>query len=95
METLETYYVVSETIQVREVDDEIIVLDIEQNRFSGLDKVGAQIWNALSAGHKPAEALATLARRYPAVPRNILESDVVRLTENLCARGWIRERANA
>jgi hypothetical protein len=87
--TLATKLTPAPTVQVREVDGEIVVLDTAQNRFAGLNQVGARIWGLLAEGKVLSDVVTDLSARYPAVPQETLEADILRLAGEFHERGWM------
>ncbi len=76
-------------VMARTVGDETVILDLASGTYFGLDPVGARIWALMGEGAMLAEICATMLEEYD-VQRDQLETDVLRLAEELCAKGLIR-----
>ncbi len=46
----EGYFTISPSVRTRQLDDELIVLDLDQGEYYSLNASGAQVWKALEAG---------------------------------------------
>lgn len=70
---------------VRHVDGEAVLLNLSNERYYGLDKVGAQMWTALTSASSIQEAYESLLEEYEVEPgqlRHNLEELVEKLREN-------------
>ena len=70
------------------VDDEIIVIDPQSERFFGVRGAGIEAWEAIVHGATPDEALAAILARYE-VPAAQAKTDLARLLHNLLERRLI------
>ncbi|HYC35096.1 MAG TPA: PqqD family protein [Usitatibacter sp.] len=75
-------------VMSRQVGEEYVMLDLAQGVYFGLDPVGARLWQLLCEGMSLERACAAMLGEYD-VPRAQLESDVLRLAEELAAQGLI------
>ena len=80
-------------VLVRDVDGELVLLNLETEQYFGLDAVGAAIVKKLVAVPRE-EAVTALLRDYE-VDAASLERDVDSLTGQLLAAGLIVSRAPA
>lgn len=72
-------------VLVNQIDEEMIILDLASGTYFGLNPVGAQIWQFLSAGKTVAETCKEMLDKYEVAPDEI-ERDVVNLTNELLSR---------
>jgi hypothetical protein len=75
-------------VHTRELDSELIVLDLKGGEYFSLDAVGRRIWEELVAGRSPAQVAEVLVQEYRVAHATLL-SDVLVLTEQLLARGLL------
>lgn len=75
-------------VMARTVGDETVILDLASGTYFGLDPVGARIWQLMSEGQPLAAICDTLLDEYE-VTRETLEGDILRLTEDLRAKGLV------
>jgi hypothetical protein len=74
--------VVPEQVLVRQLDDEIVILDLESESYFGLDEMGTAMWNELTAANSIEQAYKTLLNQYDVEPE-VLRSDVQNLVQQL------------
>jgi hypothetical protein len=74
--------VVPEQVLVRQLDDEIVILDLESESYFGLDEIGTAMWNELTAANSIEQAYKTLLNQYDVEPE-VLRSDVQNLVQQL------------
>ena len=75
-------------VMARTVGDETVILDLASGTYFGLDPVGARIWQLMTDGQTLAAICDTLLDEYE-VTRETLEGDILRLTEDLRAKGLV------
>lgn len=46
------------------LEDEVVMLDIEQGKYFGLDPVGARIWEIIETPHTVKDIITTLTAEY-------------------------------
>lgn len=73
---------------VREVGDELVLLDLDGGVYYGLQDVAAQIWRSLTSGLSIPQTVDTLLDEYE-VDREQLEDDLARLIDELRDAGLI------
>jgi len=73
----------------QEVSGETVLLDLESERYFGLDAVGTRIWTLLGEGARIGAVVDTLLQEYE-VERATLESDVEELIVRLSEAGLVR-----
>lgn len=75
-------------VMAREVGDELVILDLKNGTYFGLDPVGARIWHFLAEGHSLAEVCRRMCAEYDVTPEDI-ERDVLTLVETLLAKNLV------
>ncbi|HSF81725.1 MAG TPA: PqqD family protein [Anaerolineales bacterium] len=80
--------VVPDQVLVRMVDDEAVLLNLETERYFGLDPVGARMWAVLSEAASVQQALETLLAEYEVDPET-LANDLQALLEKLVEHGLV------
>ena len=73
----------------QEVGGETVLLDLESERYFGLDTVGTRIWALLGEGASIGAVVETLLQEYE-VERATLELDVEELIDKLSEAGLVR-----
>ena len=72
----------------RELDGEILLLDLKSSHYFGLSGSGARIWQLLEAGHDGEGIVAELTREFDAdEPR--IRAEVAGFLDDLVARGLL------
>jgi hypothetical protein len=69
-------------VLVRDLEGELVLLNLVSESYFGLDEVGARMWTVLTESHSLAEALATLTAEYE-VAASDLEADLRALISSL------------
>jgi Coenzyme PQQ synthesis protein D (PqqD) len=77
-----------DTVYVREVDDEAIVLNMETEQYVGFDPMARSMWEALTTCSTVAEAIERLADEYE-VDRAQLDADVAAFVATLQANDLV------
>ena len=75
----------SDTVSYKEVDGEIVLLDMKSESFYGLDAVASDIWRLLQKGKTLQETYDALLAIYEVAPEKLLEDlekFIGRLTES-------------
>jgi hypothetical protein len=84
-------YVLPDYVKIRELDGEAVLLNLDSEKYFGLDEVGTSMIDALTSGHTVEEACEALLEQYDADP-DTLKSDLNQLIEKLLAKGLIQAR---
>jgi hypothetical protein len=79
-------------VHARRFDHEIVVLHLGLGKYFALDAVGSTIWDALTAGRTPDEAVLALVSEYE-VDASTARADVLRLTGELVDAGLLERTA--
>ena len=80
---------VGEDILVRELGEESVILNLNDESYYGLDEVGTQMWNALTSSESIQAAYETLLQEYD-VEGGILRRDLEELTVKLLEKGMLQ-----
>ncbi len=76
-------------VLARELEGEIVILDLESGTYFGLDPVGARIWQLLAERRSLGDVCEAILKEFDA-SREEVETDVVRLTDDLAAKKLIQ-----
>jgi len=79
---------VRDGVMFNRVGDEVVLLDLDSGTYFGLDPVGGRLWDLISGTASIGEAIDTMLDEYE-VEREVLESDVLRLVDELEQRKLI------
>lgn len=79
---------VPEHVLTRELDGELVILDLQSEAYLGLDEVGTRIWQLLGSCASIAAAYEQLLEEYNVEPE-VLRADLTALLEELCERGLV------
>ena len=82
-------YAVREDLLLEEVDGELLILDLDDNVFFGLDEVGRMIWRALEAGQTLGEIVDRIVARWDVTSDEALE-DARAFIDELVERDLLR-----
>lgn len=88
--TLDQTFVISPNVISRDVDGELVLLNLENGLYFGLDVIGHHIWMHLAEGASLREAHADLVQAYDVTPDQ-LATDILALTHQLAERQLITE----
>jgi len=92
--TLASIVTINPEIAYRELDGEVVILNLETGIYFGLDAVGARTWKLIEDHGALGAVHATLHSEYD-VPPSVLERDLLELVDQLCAKGLTRVAANS
>ncbi|MBW2734524.1 MAG: PqqD family protein [Deltaproteobacteria bacterium] len=79
---------VPEHVLTRELDGELVILDLHSESYLGLDAVGTRIWQLLASTDSIEAVFEQLLEEYE-VEAETLRADLVELLEDLCGRGLV------
>jgi len=82
---------VPETVLTREIDGEMVLLDLASETYYGLDDVGTRIWAALVQHKTLPKAQQALIEEFDVAPA-VLERDLLRLLGELQDHGLVAIR---
>ena len=83
-------YRCADNVHAHRIGDEAVLLDLARGIYFGLNEVGANAWDALTAGKSVAEVARALATRYDC-PEDALEGDIDRLVSDLVTQNLLLE----
>ena len=72
----------------RELQGEAVLLNLNSERYYGLDEVGTRFWNVLAVSDSIDQAYQILVQEYDAQPDE-LQGDIKRLIDELLDQGLI------
>jgi hypothetical protein len=75
----------------RDLDGEILLLDLRSSHYFGLTGTAARIWQLIEAGEDPESIPATLAAEYDA-DETIIKDEVTAFLDDLVGRGLLVAR---
>lgn len=76
-------------VLVNQIGEEMVILDLASGTYFGLNPVGAQIWQLLSAGKTIAETCKAMVENYDVSPSEI-ERDVINLANELLSKNLVQ-----
>lgn len=65
------------------VDGEVVLLQLDDGIYYGLDAVGTQTWQRLTAGDSLGDTVRACAAHFPSEPPHRITSDLLTLTQAL------------
>ena len=86
--TLDQTFEISPDVVSRDVDGELVLLNLKSGLYFGLDPIGNQIWSQLEAGKPLSAAHAVLLDSYDVTPEQLKE-DILQLTNQLVEQDLI------
>jgi len=86
--SLRDHVSVSSDVVFRQMDGEVVLLDLATATYFGLDEVGARLWELLHRDGSLERAFAVLRDEYEVAPSD-LQRDLLRLLEQLRERGLV------
>jgi Coenzyme PQQ synthesis protein D (PqqD) len=84
----------SPDVVFRNLDGEVVLLDLASGTYFGLNEVGTRIWEMIEAGHDEPAIVSALAAEYAADAATIA-ADVKRLLGELRSRRLVVEEEGA
>ena len=85
---ISTSVVPSPEVLVQELDGEAVLLNLESERYFGLDDVGTRVWQHLLEHRRLDQVCAELLKEYD-VDESTLRADVLRLVQELIEAGIV------
>lgn len=83
---------VPEQVLVRQLDDEIVILDLASESYFGLDEVGTAMWNEVTAVESIEHAYQSLLEQFDVEPET-LRTDLQALLQQLIEKKLLEVRA--
>lgn len=72
----------------RDVEGEIVILDLRSSRYLQLNSAGAALWRQLAAGADEADLVSGLVQRF-AADANQARDDVAAFLDDLRSKGYL------
>ena len=85
---LEDCVQISEDAVFRELDGEVVILNLDTGIYFGLNPTGTRIWNLIAQHGSLQKVLETMTEEYEA-PTESLENDILQLVGQLCEKGLV------
>ena len=79
---------IPDDVLISKLQEESVILNLESERYYGLDDVGTRFLAALTTSESIEAAFETLAKEYD-VDAEVLRQDLIELIENLSKQGLI------
>ena len=73
---------------LEEIDDEVVILDLQENVYFGLNEVAKLVWRGLEEGQTLGEVVDTLVEHFE-VEREVVEGDVRSFVDDALAKELI------
>jgi len=86
--TLQTPLRVSSDVVFRDLDGEVVILNLASGKYFGLDPVGTRIWQLIEEHRRLEDVLRHLVGEYDAPP-DALERDLMTLASELVQLGLL------
>ena len=80
---------IPEGVLISNLQEESVILNLDSERYFGLDDVGTRMLSVLTTADSIAAAYETLAAEYD-VDRQALHADLIALVENLLQQGLVK-----
>ena len=80
---------VPDDVLISNLQDESVILNLDSERYYGLDSIGTRILSVLSTSDSIEAAYNTLIQEYDVDP-DVLRQDLLALVENLLEQGLIQ-----
>jgi len=88
-ETLPQAVVIGDAVLYQELEDEVVLLNMSNQQYYGLNDVGAQMWKCLMEVGNLATAGERLSNSYEA-EEGIIRADLEELVRDLLAAGLLK-----
>jgi hypothetical protein len=70
-------------ILTKEVNSEMVLVDMQRGVYHGLNVVGVEVWKLLDGSHTLGDIVSTLQKSYSHIDSAIIEADVLSLVQAL------------
>ena len=72
-----------EQVRTRQVTQEMVIVDMQNGVYHGLNPVGVQVWELLDGTRPLRQVVDEVANAYPQVSRDTIQADLVALMQQL------------
>jgi Coenzyme PQQ synthesis protein D (PqqD) len=79
---------IPDQVASRKIGDETVLLNLETGTYFGLDAVGSRFLELLEQNGDLAAAHRAMLQEFEVAPK-VLEADLLRLSEEMCAKGLL------
>lgn len=83
-------YKMTERVSAREVEGELILLDLDDGDFFVARGTSPRIWDLLITGTPIEQIVEQICARYPTIDRTTAEADVASFVDDLVGRGFLQ-----
>lgn len=83
-------YKAAPDVLFQEVNDELVLLDIDSERYFGLNHTGARVWELAEQGEGRDRIVEKLSEEFDADPE-VLKRDVLMILDQLLESGLLQE----
>jgi len=80
---------IPDDVLISNLQDESVILNLDSERYYGLDSIGTRILSVLTTSESIEAAYNTLVQEYD-VDHQALRQDLIALVENLVAQGLVK-----
>jgi len=80
---------IPDDVLISNLQDESVILNLDSERYYGLDSIGTRILSVLTTSESIEAAYNTLVQEFD-VDRHALRQDLIALVENLVAQGLVK-----
>ena len=88
MVSLQSHIQIPEDVLFHDLDGEAVLLNLENGKYYGLDRLGTEIWTMLSEDGHVARAYQAILDSYDVEPER-LQADLLALLEKFAEQGLI------
>ena len=85
-----TQLTIPDSVLSQTVDGEVVLLNLNDESYFGLNEVGSRFWQHIQAGHTWEETLNSLLEGYD-VSRDTLQDDLKELADTLAEAGLLQD----
>jgi hypothetical protein len=79
---------VPDEVAIRKIDNDTVLLNLQTGTYFGLDAVGSRLLELLEQNGELAAAHRAMLEEFDVAPE-ILEADLLRLSQEMCAKGLL------
>lgn len=84
MSTMNRHFMATALVQVIATEDGgAVLLDLQTDRFLGIDQMGMFMWTLFTTGHTPQEVMHLIAERYTVESEKMLQEDIFRFLQQM------------
>ena len=80
---------IGEDVVFRELEGEIVILNLDKGEYFGVDDIGTRVWTLVAEGRSLRQIADVMVSEYD-VPRETVAADLLRLAGEMISHGLIR-----